>query len=354
MHHVDGLILLPSKTQRSIVHRLYYKAAGRVFSKRTGLKASNYVLGEVEFSPARIAAVLDPTAFDVVLFEYWHAHRASRVFTDNHVPTVLDMHDVLWQSLRRQLSAAGARDIESRVQRYKMREEAAWRDFTALIAINAGEAEYTRPRVDGTPVFLAQMGTDLSLWPKTYNPAVPHRIGFWGSLSSDVNRRSASQVARRIMPLIWQRYPDCECWIVGANPPDELSALTVDPRIHVTGFVEHPAELLGTMRAVLCPWEGTYGFRSRLVEVMACGVPVVASPDAVYGMGLRQDHGLLLGDTDDDLAHGALRLMDDDSFAEEQSLRARAQVEDGYSFESTYGGLARDLLTLLQRSDTPA
>jgi glycosyltransferase involved in cell wall biosynthesis len=130
---------------------------------------------------------------------------------------------------------------------------------------------------------------------------------------------------------------------VGSQPPAALRALETDPRIRVTGFVEEVQPLLGSMRLVLCPWKGTYGFRSRLVEVMAVGVPVVANPDAADGMEMAHEQGILLGDDDTALALHALRLLTDRPFAAQQSERARALVAARYGFEATYGALSREL-----------
>lgn len=148
---------------------------------------------------------------------------------------------------------------------------------------------------------------------------------------------------QKIMPLIWRGIPDVEFWVVGANPPLGIQNLQSDGRVRVTGFVPDVGEVLATMTAVLCPWHGTYGFRSRLIEVMALGVPVVATPDAVYGMGMDVNKGLFLAEADEELAEYCLALIQQPDWAQQQSLLARQQVEGKFSFEATYGQLAKDL-----------
>jgi len=131
--------------------------------------------------------------------------------------------------------------------------------------------------------------------------------------------------------------------MVGSNPPAFLKALESDPRVRVTGTVENPAEVLRTMTCVLCPWEGAFGFRSRLIEVMALGVPVVATPDAAAGMDLEAGEGILFGASPDDLASATLRLLDDPCLRASQSRSARAQVERKFSLQNTYGRLVTEL-----------
>jgi glycosyltransferase involved in cell wall biosynthesis len=150
------------------------------------------------------------------------------------------------------------------------------------------------------------------------------------------------------MPLIWKRFPEAELWLVGSNPADRLRDLAADPRVKVTGFIEKVQEILSAMSLVLCPWSGTYGFRSRIVEVMALGIPVVASPEAVDGMELESGRGIILADSDDALARKALELLSEPNQLAAQSRLARSEMERLYSLENTYGRLISDLCPWLE------
>jgi glycosyltransferase involved in cell wall biosynthesis len=341
---VERAFVLPSVTQRHLPARMWHKALEGLYTLRTGLRGSNYRIGQVELSPDRVRGGCPVKDYDLVVYEYWHATDSLEVFQAHGIPCVLDMHDVLWQSYDRQLKnhrlpwmRAFRRQL---VQAYKRREEAAWSRYDALIAISQGEAEYAKIVVPDKPIFVAPMGTDLDQWHYCWSPAEPPRLAFYGSYGNERNREGVFWCVERIMPLIWEQRPDVEFWIVGASPPPEIRALEGHERIHVTGFVEDVGEVLATMTAVLCPWRGTYGFRSRLIEVMALGVPVVATPDAVYGMGVEIGRGLFLSDDDNGLASRALALLGRPDWAKQQSLQARQQMEGTFGFEATYGQLA--------------
>jgi glycosyltransferase involved in cell wall biosynthesis len=198
------------------------------------------------------------------------------------------------------------------------------------------------------------MGLDLSAWPHSWDPSAPPRRGYYGGLGSAHNAREAMRCHREIMPRIWKDHPSAELWIIGSKPPPEILALKEDPRVRVTGFVERAQDVLQTLSVCLCPWTGTYGFRSRLVEVMAVGVPVVASPDAAYGMEFEHGRGIFFERDDESMARAAGRLVADAAFARAQSAAARASVETHYSFPATYGRLAAELLSFSSGGRTPA
>ncbi|MBN1304037.1 MAG: glycosyltransferase [Anaerolineales bacterium] len=347
----DDAIVLPSLYTRSFFDRVFIKIAGLLSSLVTGLKFSNYLYGEVEFSASRLDKVLAEKQYDALLFEYWHAHKASRHLRNPGVISVLDMHDILWKSFARQLEFKQMPGWLKRwrIHKYRSREEAAWNDFDVLIAINQDEYEYTRQRLmNRVKLMLAPMGTDISAWSFCWAPEqTPRRVAYYGGLRNVANQNDAMICFREIMPAIWKVYPETEFWIVGSNPPQFIKDLEHKNRVHVTGYLEKPQEVLKTMSLLLCPWSGIFGFRSRVVEVMALGVPIVASMDAVHGMGLKIGNGILVGEKLSDLVQLSLGLLGNPAELERQSSLARKQIETSYSYESTYGKFADEFYDLV-------
>ena len=356
----DHALVMESSYLRASGRRLLLRVAAGLYAAACGLKTSNFLVGKVELSPARVLAAIEGRSFDLALFEYWHAHACVPALRRLGIPSVLDMHDLLWRSFERQL--AGGHQPEWlrrwRVGAYRRREEASWQQFDALISINRNEDAHVRQRLPGKKVFYAPMGVDLRHFPCHPQPAQPPRLAYYGGMASPHNQRDALFCARKVMPRIWKQRPDAELWLVGSHPPEELRQLAAaEPRIHVTGFVPEVPPLLSTMTAVLCPWTGTYGFRSRLVEVMALGVPVVASQDAVSGMDLRSGEGLLLADGAKAMAAAALELLAAPQKALQLGRRGRLRMEELYSFEATYGRMTEEiaawLITWLDVGATP-
>jgi polysaccharide biosynthesis protein PslH len=313
----------------------------------TGLKRSNYLIADVEFTAKRVAAAVQYRRFDCALFEYWHAVACTSALREKPIPVILDMHDILWQSYDRQLGKwpCGLHWLKQRmVKRYRSREEQAWKAFDGIIAINSEEARYVRTVIpESVALFNTPMGTDLQKWPYSWEPATPPRIAYYGGLGSRHNQFDALRCYEGIMPHIWGEFPEAELWLVGSNPPGFIQSLAKHDRVKVTGYIENVQDILKTMSVVICPWSGTYGFRSRLIEVMALGVPVVATPEAVFGMDLQAEEGLWLAETDQGLAALSGRLLASQELAIRQSKMARAQVETKFSFEATYGQLADNL-----------
>jgi len=344
----DDVILLDSLYSKNRVSRIWHRGIAFFFSIVTGLKSSNYITGKLEFSPKRVEKALENRSVDLVLFEYWHTADLVPLFKKNDIPCIIDTHNILWQSYERQMQMKRLPAFWKKrmVSHYRRREEAAWTQFDGVIAINAAEYEYMKSRLpDSVWLTYVPMGIDLRLWSDPWEPADLPRIAYYGGLGSVHNQQDALTVYHQIMPLVWEKYPQAELWIIGSNPPATIQALSKDDkRVTVTGFVERVQDVLRTISIVVIPWSGTYGFRSRIVEVMALGIPVITTPDAVYGMNLTPQEGLFMETSEQAMGHRVLELLDDPQELHVLSQKARQQVERQYSFEASYYKMATELL----------
>lgn len=336
----DECIVLPSRYSANTLSRFMFKALGELFARLTGLKLSNFVIGHVELTRSRVSRAMTNRAYDAVVFEYWHAHKAADKSLFNGAPIILDMHNILWQTYKSQNVESNNRSPWA-LQRYKKFEEAIWKKFDYLIAINRDELAYVKSHLGNKNVWYIPMGTDLSKWPMLTDHAnIYPRVAYYGGLASAHNQSDALRVYNEVMPEIWKKIPKAEFWIIGSKPPENIVALTKeDERVTVTGFIDEVAPVLGQIDLVLCPWEGTYGFRSRLIEVMATGIPVLTTSDATKGMDLDHGKGILLNDNLSEWSAIAIDLLTTPGKAAVFGKSARTEVESKYSLKATYDHL---------------
>lgn len=336
----DEFILLPTLQSGSFLVKIINRLKAHIFSLRTGLKLSNYHIGEVEFSPSRIKNAIGNKVFDLAIFEYFHAWRSAFVFKEKGIPTVLDMHNILWQSYLRQKQLKSKLPVfikKHYFKLYKKAEENSWSAFDYLIAINKTEFEYVNEHTDGKmKVIFMPMGIDITQWNYLWKPSKNPVLAYYGNLGTTHNADDAMECAQVIMPEIWKEFPEAELLIVGSNPPQRILELTKNNKIRVTGFVEFVQPVLGTATIMIIPWKGTYGFRSRIVEVMALGLPVVATYDAVDGMEMKNGQGIFLAKSTSEMVIPIINMLTIPSLLESQSKTARKVAEEMYNYEVTY------------------
>lgn len=336
----EEAIVLPSRYTRNLFSKLVLKSLGELYARCTGLKFSNYIIGSVELSPARVRRVIRDRDFKAVIFEYWHAHKAADKRILGDVPLILDMHNILWQTYKSQKVESGSRSVGS-LKKYKKYEEKIWKKFDYLIAINNDEASYVKEQLGNKKVWYIPMGINLDKWPVVNDPENSEpRVAYYGGLASTHNQRDAMRVYEEVMPEVWLRFPDAQFWIIGSKPPQHMIQLAKrDSRVKVTGFLDEVSPVLGSIDLVLCPWEGTYGFRSRLVEVMATGTPVITTEMAVAGMDFENNQGILYSNNIAEWSGLTIDLLSSQDKLLALRKLARKEVEARYSLESTYNHL---------------
>jgi glycosyltransferase involved in cell wall biosynthesis len=88
------------------------------------------------------------------------------------------------------------------------------------------------------------------------------------------------------------------------------------------------------------------GSRLKVLEALAAGIPVVATPFAVTGITVRAGVHALLGESAADLAALATRVIEDDDLAASLSRSGRELVQQRYGWPTVAAplvGLHREL-----------
>lgn len=111
------------------------------------------------------------------------------------------------------------------------------------------------------------------------------------------NVEAATWLAREVWPRIRARRPDARLLLVGRDPAAAVQALDGRDGITVTGTVDEPADWIAKAQICVAPIRAAAGLQNKLLEAMAMGKAVVATPQA--NEGIRAVHGrelLLAGD----------------------------------------------------------
>jgi glycosyltransferase involved in cell wall biosynthesis len=145
---------------------------------------------------------------------------------------------------------------------------------------------------------------------------------FVGNFMHPPNRVAAMRLVRTIHPALRREFPALRLRIVGDSPTDELRD-AAGAGVEITGRVPDVRPHLASATVVVAPLATGGGMRVKVLEALAAGAAVVATPRAVEGIGVTDGAELLVADDDVAFAGAVASLLNDP--ARRQALGAAAQ-----------------------------
>jgi glycosyltransferase involved in cell wall biosynthesis len=225
--------------------------------------------------------------------------------------------------LRNRASLAAARAYESRM----------FRGFDRVVVVTPQDEAYLQSLAPDLPTAVIPNGVD----DRTYRVAEgrPHKpsLVFVGNMTYRPNVEAARVLIQEILPQVRAEIPEAGAVIVGTDPPAELLARS-GPGVEVTGRVPDVRPYLEAAACFVSPLTGGTGIRNKILEAMAMGVPVVATPLSCEGIEVREGENVVLGRTPRELAGAAIRLMRDEALREAIGLGGQRLVRSRYTWKT--------------------
>jgi len=163
----------------------------------------------------------------------------------------------------------------------------------------------------------------------------PGLLVFVGAMFYEPNVDAVTYFHRDIYGLIRARAPGVRFVIVGRDPTEAVRRLArEDPSVTVTGTVDDVREYYRRGRVFVAPVRQGGGMKTKVVEAMAGGLPVVASSFALEGIEARDGREVLIADEAEAFATGVVSLLNDSRLRQGLALAARALVERSYSWDA--------------------
>jgi len=150
-------------------------------------------------------------------------------------------------------------------------------------------------------VHAVEMGVDLDrfspgqAFASPFATAGPHLV-FTGNMDYWPNADAVQWFAADVFPLLRHRYLGIEFHVVGANPGRDVLRIADTPGLHVTGRVPDTRPYMTHADACVVPLRIARGIQNKVLEAMAMGRPVVASPGAFEGIRAVPGRDLLVAD----------------------------------------------------------
>ncbi len=270
-------------------------------------------------------------------------------------PMVVDFVDVDSEKWRQYAAEAGPPQswLFAREARRLAEAERRIAELSAFsLLVSEPEAALFRDRsgLDETRVGALSNGVDLAQfdagreWASPF-PQRERRLVFTGAMDYRANVEAVTWFVREILPLVRARVPEAVLSIVGTRPTPAVLQLGEQPGVRVTGRVEAVAPWLAHAEVAVAPLRVARGIQNKVLEAMAMGRPVVATPEAREGIDAAAGEDLLTAAAPAEFAEQVCRCLEDPALGRRLGEAGLRRVRERYSWEARQ----RDLDALLAR-----
>ncbi|OGO36025.1 MAG: hypothetical protein A2W35_15065 [Chloroflexi bacterium RBG_16_57_11] len=198
------------------------------------------------------------------------------------------------------------------------------------------------------------IGVDLDYF--CPNPQVKREVAtivVSGKMSYHANVSMVIYLFEQIMPLVWTKRPEVKLWIVGKDPTPEVKEIAHHPNVTVTGMVPDLRTYLQRATIAVAPLTYGAGMQFKVLESMACGTPVVATPLAVSALTEAvHDRDLMVAEEPDEFAAKIIQLLDDARLRHSVGESGRYFAEQHFSWDRLVGQLEEVYNGVIKNNNT--
>ncbi|MCS7047585.1 MAG: glycosyltransferase family 4 protein [Gemmataceae bacterium] len=235
--------------------------------------------------------------------------------------------------------------LKQQWRKFERCEGAVFREADRVVAVSDDDADLVATRFGQPNVDVVDNGVDPAYFIAGVGPRAPYTILFLGALDWRPNIDAVHWLLDRIFPQVRHEIPEARLQIVGRQPSATLVRRVAEcAGVELHGDVADVRPFLTRAAVMAVPLRIGGGSRLKILEALASGLPVVATPVGAEGLNLKPGEHYDAADLDQ-LAEALVRALREPERIQVQAERGRRLVIEQYAWEV----LARKLEQSWQR-----
>jgi len=220
----------------------------------------------------------------------------------NDVPVVVDLIDVdsqKWLDYAAQSRGVRRRMFRTEGIRLRRLECALATRARAITLVSQPEVNLFREFCPADNVYAVPNGVDLKYYQPTTAGSDHGQLTtvFIGALDYLANIDGISWFCREVWPEVRRRVPEATLQVVGSNPGNTIRRLAEVPGVEVVGPVPDVRPYVAAAAVSIAPLRVARGVQNKVLEAMAMGKPVVATPQALESIDAELGRAVVRAET---------------------------------------------------------
>jgi sugar transferase (PEP-CTERM/EpsH1 system associated) len=272
--------------------------------------------------------------------EYVFRSRALNLNEKSRPKLIMDLVDVdsdKWQQYAKKSRGLIKYVYLLESQLLNVYEKKVVESFDSTILVSNAEAEMLKSRTGVFErVFGVANGVDLAYFSPSDNfkgraNRLSKKLVFCGAMDYFPNVDAVTWFVNEVLPILRKLVGEVEFIIVGGKPTESVKALEKVSGVTVTGRVEDVRPFVWDADLSIAPIRVARGIQNKVLEAMALGTPVLATPEAFEGIDADPMLDLRIATAVPKLfAESAAELLEDSTSLNAIRNNARKTVEDKY------------------------
>jgi glycosyltransferase involved in cell wall biosynthesis len=184
-------------------------------------------------------------------------------------------------------------------------------------------------------ISVAPAGVDIEELQKNVSITREPIILMTGYMQDPANEDGVNWFFHHIWSELRTLHPDLKFYIVGADPSYRIKRLVQhDNRIVITGKVDDLRPYRARACMLVSPIRLGSGMRTKVLEAMASGLPVVSTSLGVQGIEAQTGVNCLVADTPELFKRSVDWLLTDQEFASRMARNAKELIEKKHTLEA--------------------
>lgn len=277
------------------------------------------------WEPKLLTLVDDVNDFDIIHVEHLRGSRYGLHYLKNsNVPVVWDSVDsishLFKQAVNQSKSFFGSIITKLDLRRTEKFEGWLVSQFETVLVTSTADKEallglsknlIESPNINVLPngVNLDYFGPDSSVKRDTATLVVTGKMSYHANVTMVLN------LVEKIMPKVWEKVPETKLYVVGKDPSPEIVEAGKNSNIVVTGTVDDMRPYLHKATVAVAPVVYGAGIQNKVLEAMACGIPVITTPQSAQAISAIPDKEFCIAEIPEEFALKTVELIDNPDLA---------------------------------------
>ncbi len=183
-------------------------------------------------------------------------------------------------------------------------------------------------------VHVVPLAIDPSLYPLVENESQEKVVGLIAGMTWEPGYNAAVRLLTSIWGRVRMKEPEARLVVAGWEARKALGRFANEPGVSIVENLPDPLDFFRHCTLLAYPLARGSGMKVKILEAMACGVPVVTTTEGIEGVEAKNGTHALLEDEDERFAERVVELLRDHNRRRDLREAGRVLVEEKYSPET--------------------